>query len=165
MYDRVRLWAHCVSKHSVILSPDLNHVDLLDYHRHEHEGPGTIRDHDSGDISYSLKGIGKVLSECEEQLSVGMDPQVEKLPTLNGRPAPQRDRYLCLDCKGTSDPFMVYNEVWAKAGYKPKDVCCLDCLEKRLGRPITVEDLTPASINNTFRYAYRQGLSKGCFGV
>lgn len=63
--DRIVLWAHCVSEHAAILPPEITLEDLASYHEHEHEGPGTIRNHDPASRTYSLKKMGQVLSESE----------------------------------------------------------------------------------------------------
>lgn len=60
-----KLWAHCVAEHCCILSPEISWKELKDFHDHEHHGPGTIRNHDLEDRTYTLKKIGKVLSESE----------------------------------------------------------------------------------------------------
>ena len=64
--NRMALWAHCVSEHSVIMSPQTSIEDLRAYHKHEHEGPGTIRNHDETSREYSLKKMGKVLFEADD---------------------------------------------------------------------------------------------------
>ena len=64
--ERIKLWAHCVSEHANILSPETSISDLIDYHEHEHNGPCTIRNHNRDDLKYSIKKIGKVLSESDE---------------------------------------------------------------------------------------------------
>lgn len=48
--------------------------------------------------------------------------------------------------------YMVEDEVWFAAGFKKKEVACLPCLEKRLGRQVTRDDFTTARCNNTIRY-------------
>ena len=63
--SRIALWAHCVSEHAAILSPDALMSDLEDYHAAEHRGPGTIRNHDASSRAYSLQKLGRVLSEAE----------------------------------------------------------------------------------------------------
>jgi len=63
--DQRVLWAHCVSEHATILSPETSLAELHDFHTHEHEGPGTIRNHDPASRVYSLKKMGKVLYESE----------------------------------------------------------------------------------------------------
>lgn len=66
MKERIKLWAHIVSQHSNIISPETPMKDLVDYHDNEHRGPGTIRNHDPKDRTYSLKKLGEVLSESED---------------------------------------------------------------------------------------------------
>jgi hypothetical protein len=63
--EQSQLWAHCVSRHCAIMDPKTSLNDLRDFHEHEHDGPGTIRNHDRADRSYSLKKIGQVLSDSE----------------------------------------------------------------------------------------------------
>jgi hypothetical protein len=62
---RMALWAHCVSEHAAILSPEISFRDLEKYHDHEHGGPGTIRNHERSSRDYSIKKIGQVLSEAD----------------------------------------------------------------------------------------------------
>lgn len=59
------LWAHCVSEHAAILSPQLSLEDLARYHKNEHEGPAAIRNHDSTSRFYSIRKMGAVLSEAD----------------------------------------------------------------------------------------------------
>ncbi len=66
--DRLSLWAHVVSSHACMLNPMASMTEMVDYHEHEHDGPGTIRNHPREDRSYNLKKIGEVLSEAEESL-------------------------------------------------------------------------------------------------
>ncbi len=66
----------------------------------------------------------------------------------------------CDCCKGPDHPYMVTDDVWAIANKRPKaklhghskGFLCLNCLEDKLGRDLTIDDFTPALIN------------KGCFG-
>ena len=64
--SRIELWAHLVSAHAGIWRLDSTFEDLKDSHDHEHEGPGTIRNHDPKSRAYSLKKLGEVLSESED---------------------------------------------------------------------------------------------------
>jgi len=59
------LWAHCVSEHAAILTPQIGLQGLVRFHEHEHEGPGTIRNHPPGSRFYSIRKMGIVLSEAE----------------------------------------------------------------------------------------------------
>lgn len=65
MNDRLSLWLHLVSAHATILRGNLTFEELQALHQHEHDGPGTIRDHDRASRSYYLREIGKVLSEAD----------------------------------------------------------------------------------------------------
>jgi hypothetical protein len=64
--DRLELWAHIVSEHCNMAPPG-SVADMLDYHEHEHEGPGTIRNHDPNSYHYSLRKLAKILSELEPE--------------------------------------------------------------------------------------------------
>lgn len=70
--ERVRLWAHLVSKHATCVSPLSTLESLTEDHDHEHEGPGTIRDHDPADRSFDLHTLGEVLAELEEGEDLGL---------------------------------------------------------------------------------------------
>jgi hypothetical protein len=63
---RVELWAHIVSEHANCVGPTATLEQLEEYHRNEHKGPGTIRNHPEASRAYSLKKLGAVLSESEE---------------------------------------------------------------------------------------------------
>lgn len=64
--DRLVLWGHLVSAHAGIFSLQATLEELLDMHEHEHNGPGTIRNHPRESRAYSIKKIGAVLSEAED---------------------------------------------------------------------------------------------------
>jgi hypothetical protein len=64
--DRLDLWAHIVSEHCNAAPPG-SVSEMMEYHEHEHEGPGTIRNHDPNSFHYSLKKLVKVLSEVEDE--------------------------------------------------------------------------------------------------
>ena len=53
-------------------------------------------------------------------------------------------RFFCVDCgKNTlgGEYYMVRDELWAASGLEPNDgMLCLACLEKRIGRLLTLED-------------------------
>lgn len=57
---RLKLWCHLVSVHKCIIDPFGTLLDLNELHEHEHDGPGTIRNHPRADRSYSLKKLGEV---------------------------------------------------------------------------------------------------------
>jgi len=59
----------------------------------------------------------------------------------------------CVDCGHTVcswDSYTGWKRVWAEAG-QPEGFCCLPCLERRLKRPLTLEDFPPVPVN---RQAY-----------
>ena len=66
---RIELWAHLVSEHCNAIGFDLPMDQLRETHQHEHHGPGGIRNHPETSRAYSLKKIGKVLSELEDTFS------------------------------------------------------------------------------------------------
>lgn len=70
----------------------------------------------------------------------------------------EKDRFFCLNCGKGHDSFMVHKKIWEEAGYHPKANCCLPCLENNLGRELTMNDFTPAPINNAIRWAYQRGV-------
>jgi hypothetical protein len=57
----------------------------------------------------------------------------------------------CNDCGFSFDHYMATDEVWAAAELDPRTICCLACLERRLKRPLTLDDFTVCEIN---RQAY-----------
>ena len=59
------------------------------------------------------------------------------------------------------DAYMVRDDVWQAAGLAPKDHACLPCLERRLGRPLTIDDFAPVPINRQLRFAYDMGRRQG----
>lgn len=65
--DRLELWAHIVSAHCNIMPTNASVAEMLDYHDHEHRGPGTIRNHPENSRHHSLAKIAKVLSESEPE--------------------------------------------------------------------------------------------------
>lgn len=61
-----KLWAHLVSAHATILSPETPSVDLVRAHIAEHKGPGTIRNHPEASRAYTLAKMGSVLVEADD---------------------------------------------------------------------------------------------------
>ena len=64
--DKTNLWAHCVSAHAAIIPLDISLSELKDYHKNEHNGPCTIRNHKESDRSFSFKKMGEVPSEADD---------------------------------------------------------------------------------------------------
>jgi hypothetical protein len=55
-----------------------------------------------------------------------------------------RDNWMCNDCGYWRDYYMVWDEIWTLSGLGPDDgQLCFNCLEKRVERKITEEDLVP----------------------
>lgn len=61
-----KLWAHLVSAHAIILSPETPAADLARAHVAEHKGPGTIRSHPVESRRYTLAKMGEVLIEADD---------------------------------------------------------------------------------------------------
>jgi hypothetical protein len=59
---------------------------------------------------------------------------------------PFRD-YSCQDCRREHDGYMVHGSVWEAAGLGQREFCCRPCLEKRIARPLTMEDYTLCHLN------------------
>lgn len=60
----------------------------------------------------------------------------------------------CKDCNcdtygNSKDYYMVHDEIWDKHG-AGRDMLCIDCLEKRIGRKLVYEDFTDCPLNNLF---------------
>lgn len=59
-------------------------------------------------------------------------------------------RFSCQDCGlDTMDDnyYMVHDSLWRKAHPKLHGMLCLPCLQRRVGRRLTLDDFTPAPIN------------------
>lgn len=53
----------------------------------------------------------------------------------------------CWVCGDVGDYYMVRNHTWAVAGLHPHALCCLACLQRRLGRPLSIDDFTVCRLN------------------
>lgn len=61
-----------------------------------------------------------------------------------------RDRF-CVECgRLTHDDFMVRNDLWRSVAERT-DLLHFSCFERRLGREVTVDDLTEAPLNAALR--------------
>jgi hypothetical protein len=63
--DRLVLWGHIISQHASCVGLDMTLEELIKLHEHEHDGPGTIRNHPRTSREYSLHKIGQVLIESD----------------------------------------------------------------------------------------------------
>jgi len=70
--------------------------------------------------------------------------------SLKGGPVPKRcRRMICMDCHGaTLDWYMVRDDLWRElVGDKYCGYLCYECLEYRLGRGMTSDDLSDPTVN------------------
>lgn len=66
--------------------------------------------------------------------------------------------YYCQDCEADMpECYMVRNDVWEDAGMPRAGHLCLECLPKRLGRSLTIDDFTDAPINKMIHIGYQLG--------
>jgi hypothetical protein len=84
-----------------------------------------------------------------------LDDDDDDFDDLDDGASPFFQRPRCLDCDCELEPdtppesrdwqwYMVHDQVWADAGMDDLGGClCIDCLEKRLGRPLSGADLIP----------------------
>lgn len=75
----------------------------------------------------------------------------ERFVTYNGLRFCQTQIF-CKDCRDDMpEPYHLRDDLWARVagdgeeGY-PEGILCLKCLERRMGRPLTVDDLTQSLI-------------------
>lgn len=66
----------------------------------------------------------------------------------------------CLDCGGPWELYVVHDALWRSAGYAPDQVACQACLERRIGRALTVGDLTDAPASDALRLRLGGTLSR-----
>lgn len=66
--------------------------------------------------------------------------------------ANNRKKFLCLDCGvdtgKISEHYFVNLDLWLSAVGSKNGMLCIRCLEKRIGRELTPDDFTNASINS-----------------
>lgn len=65
----------------------------------------------------------------------------------------------CDECK-TEDLFtvMLHDNLWLSIANK-RDVLCVNCIEKRLGRKLTLDDLRPCEATRGIQFGY--AMAKG----
>ena len=66
--DRLALWAHLISEHATCIGLDLPLADLVEIHEHEHDGPGTIRNHPREWRNANVARIVATLAESDSGL-------------------------------------------------------------------------------------------------
>lgn len=57
------LWLHLVSRHADPMAAARPHSENADQHGHEHDGPGTIRNHPRDDLSFDQDKAKTILEE------------------------------------------------------------------------------------------------------
>jgi hypothetical protein len=66
----------------------------------------------------------------------------------------------CTDCnintRAIGDDYMITDALWADAGMSDDGMLCLECLAKRLARPLRTIDFQPVPIN--FKNSIRRAL-------
>lgn len=74
---------------------------------------------------------------------------------------PEHSVHYCRDCESYHEMCVVENEVWdIIRGDQPNDiVLCFPCMEKRLGRKITLEDLKHCPCNAPYFIGFQRGNS------
>ena len=66
--------------------------------------------------------------------------------------------YSCAECgRDALDSYMVYDFVWLLVMPSKHGLLHLECLERRLGRPLTLADFTAAPVNNVLRFGVALG--------
>lgn len=78
---------HIVSAHANLAGLTLSEDEALDYHDHEHAGPGTIRDHDREALFFDPQQVeesilGEVLAAEPDDLLAGVDRMVRQPSVL-----------------------------------------------------------------------------------
>ncbi len=77
----------------------------------------------------------------------------------------------CVDCNHLGDYYMLLDKVWKEAFPNYVEVkkkrrledtnasvqLCLRCVEKRLDRPLTIDDFTTAPVNDSIVFGYQMG--------
>jgi len=66
-------------------------------------------------------------------------------------------RVCCVCGERTIDHYMVKSSTWKEAGFVWTDIVCLECLQRRLVRPLTIKDFKTCPINNSIRLGYKLG--------
>ena len=70
--------------------------------------------------------------------------------------------FMCKDCNGHADTYMVHDDVWAKA--VPEDpktggvYICIKCMELRLKRPLSIVDFGNWPVNEPIRFGFELAL-------
>jgi len=63
-------------------------------------------------------------------------------------------RFCCDECLGHHEPYMIQDELWLSIMPNRKGSLCFDCVEKKLGRKLTIEDFHNGAVNNPIFFGY-----------
>jgi hypothetical protein len=78
--------------------------------------------------------------DCDKNTAPGMLTRIEMEEAYAAR-KDLNEPIATLSVDSTSEVYTVKNDVWKAAGMEPDGGClCIKCLEKRLGRKLTVQD-------------------------
>jgi hypothetical protein len=98
------------------------------------------------DLAAHLESVGELegstWEDCEEYLEA-YNLSSEDFDTVVGLAW----KVGCIDCGRMWDHYMVRKDVWRKAGLRPADYSCRECLARRLKRPLGKDDFTRCRVN------------------
>lgn len=68
-------------------------------------------------------------------------------------------KFACLDCGLMPDYFMVHDDIWHTSGFPKHAFACIPCLEKRIGRRLTIYNFNPnVHVNHPIFIGYKLAL-------
>ena len=65
----------------------------------------------------------------------------------------------CCGCGSSWDFYVVKKKVWLVAMPDHRGLLCLMCLQRRLGRPLNLNDFTKDAINNPIRFGFAMAIN------
>ena len=77
--------------------------------------------------------------------------RVETPDEIYSRLSWRSERYRCLDCGWGADGPMLREELWLSIASK-RDLLCIGCIERRLGRRLMPSDLSRSLMNGAALY-------------
>lgn len=118
-----------------------------------------------GTPAEALYGLGDLNSHAKETDLVPVNVLIYKLQIIDGeyvyiykyKQTCEEPKHICIYCEQVDVGYKVYSHVWSRAGLQPTDVCCLDCLEKRLGK-LDIDNFTSDTVNLPIYKGYWIGL-------
>lgn len=119
----------------------------------------------NGTPAEALYGLGDLNPHAKETDLVPANVLMYKLQIIDGeyvyiykyKQPCEEPKYICKNCEQVDVGYMVHPHIWSRAGLLPTDVCCLDCLEKRLGK-LDIEYFTTDTANLSMFKGYWLGL-------